>query len=504
MKTQQGADLSKLTANVVRGLAIDAVQKANSGHPGMPMGMADVATVLWSKHMRYLPDEPDWRGRDRFVLSAGHGSMLLYSVLHLAGYDISLDDLKDFRQLESKTPGHPEVHHTPGIETTTGPLGQGFGNGVGMALAAKMEAGIFGSESLCTRVFGIVSDGDLMEGIHQEAASIAGHLALDNLVFLYDDNGITIDGSTDLTFSEDVEARFKANGWAVFRCDGHDMPAIDEAINQAVAEDKRPSMVICTTVIGYGSPAKHGKSSSHGSPLGDDEIGATKTELGLPVDETFWVPDKAKELFAAQVAKTRELRKELDVKLSAWQKSNASQAKEHAQFLSRAVPKDLQAQLLAAVDGQEAATRALSGKVIQAAAKLVPSLVGGAADLDGSTKTNIKDGGEVAAGSFCARNIHFGIREHAMGAIMSGMTLHGGFLPMGSTFLVFSDYVRPSIRLAALMGQPATYVFTHDSIMVGEDGPTHQPVEHVGQSAHDSWATGLAPSRRNRSCGGVV
>ncbi len=468
----------QLVANVIRGLSMDAVQKANSGHPGMPMGMADTAATLWLKTLRYCPDDPDWIGRDRFVLSAGHGSMLLYSLLHLAGFDLSLDDIRNFRQWGSKTPGHPEFGETAGVETTTGPLGQGFANGVGMALAAKMTAARFGTDLLESRIFGIVSDGDLMEGISSEAASLAGHLGLDNIVYLYDDNSITIDGATDIAFSENVEKRFQGFGWNVSRADGHDYEAVHAAIEAGVAESSKPTLIICKTNIGKGSPNKQDTSGSHGAPLGDDEIKLTREALGLP-DEDFWVPSEVREMFDATAQRNQAARAEWDSAFEQWKQSSPDQAKAYAEFLARNVPSDLGDRLVAAIGDADGATRALSGKVIQAAAEIVPGLVGGSADLDASCKTSIKSSGLCQRGDFGHRNIAFGIREHAMGSILNGMALFGGYLPIGSTFLVFADYNRPSIRLAALMGLPVGFVFTHDSLAVGEDGPTHQPVEQA-------------------------
>lgn len=469
--------LVQLTAHVVRGLAMDAVQQANSGHPGMPMGMAEVAAVLWTRHLRYVPDAPDWPGRDRFVLSAGHGSMLLYSMLHLAGYPLSLDDLRAFRQLGSRTPGHPEHHDTPGVETTTGPLGQGFANGVGMALAARMEAARFENPDFENRVVGIVSDGDLMEGLSNEAASLAGHLELANLVYLYDDNRITIEGKTDLAFREDVRMRFAALGWRVFACDGHDLLQVHDVLGQAFQPSAQPTLVICRTHIAQGSPNKVDTHDAHGAPLGKDEVAATKRALGLP-DEPFWVPDDVREMFAAVREINTRRKQAWDTRVATWRKQQPELAREHDRFATRATPNDLLTQLIAAAPGA-GATRALSGKIIQRAAALVPSLAGGSADLDPSTKTRILDSTSVQARDYAGRNLHFGVREHAMGAILNGMALHGGFLPIGSTFLVFADYMRPPIRLAALMRQRVGFVFTHDSLMVGEDGPTHQPIEQI-------------------------
>lgn len=471
--------LLTLAANTIRGLAMDAVEKANSGHPGMPMGMADVAAVLWLKHLRYSAKDPQWLGRDRFVLSAGHGSMLLYSVLHLAGYEVSLDDLKSFRQWHSKTPGHPEVGETPGVETTTGPLGQGFANGVGLALGAQMEAAHTGCAMLKTRVLGIVSDGDLMEGISAEAASLAGHLQLDNLLYVYDDNRITIDGKTDLAFTEDVAARFRAVGWDVYQMDAHDVDQVERTLDQALRNLKRPTLVIAKSHIGKGSPHKQDTSEAHGAPLGTEELAATKKALGLPA-EAFHVPAPVRELFQARTKTNEAERARWNEQFEAWRANHQDGAKRAAALRTPSLPADLLEQLIAAA-GTDAsiATRALSNKVIQKAAALSPRLISGSADLASSTKTDIKATTSVQAGKFAGRNLHFGIREHAMGSLMNGLALHGAFQPLGSTFLVFSDYMRPTLRLAALMKQACLFVFTHDSLMVGEDGPTHQPVEHV-------------------------
>ena len=485
--TQQ--DTQMLTANTIRGLAMDAVQKANSGHPGLPMGMADVATVLWTRHLRYSAEDPHWPGRDRFVLSAGHGSMLQYAMLHLAGFPVSIDDLKQFRQLHSNTPGHPEVGDTVGVEITTGPLGSGFGGGVGMALGARMEAARFENPQYETRVIGIVSDGDLMEGVANEAASIAGHLGLSNLVYFYDDNQITIEGGTDLAFSEDVKTRFTALGWRVLATDGHDHDQIAQVMDEAFSADAssanassansdKPTLVICTTRIAFGSPNKQGTSAAHGAPLGEDEIKLTKDALGIS-QEPFHVPDEVRQVFVKRAKENEAYRKQWLEAVVEVEACNPERAAEHTAFRTREVPDDLLDQLVAAGGTEAGATRALSSKVIQKAAELVPSLVGGSADLDPSTKTRINASTSITKTEWTGRNLHFGVREHGMGAILNGLALHGGYLPMGSTFLVFADYMRPSIRLAAIMKIPVGFVFTHDSLMVGEDGPTHQPVEQV-------------------------
>ncbi|MBN1892927.1 transketolase [bacterium] len=464
-------------------LAADGVQKANSGHPGMPMGMADCAAVLFTRFLRYHPGNPSWPDRDRFVLSAGHGSMLLYSLLHLAGYPVSLEDLKQFRQWGSRTPGHPEYGVLPGVETTTGPLGQGFANGVGMALAGKILREKFnptGTERpFSYRVFGIVSDGDLMEGISSEAASIAGHLRLGNIVYFYDDNHITIEGETGLAFSENVEKRFEAYGWHTVSIDGHDPDAIASALQQGIDEKTRPSLILTRTHIGYGSPKKQDSSEAHGAPLGADEVKATKEKLGWPPDKPFFVPDEVYSLFRDRV---KDLTKEYDQWLrefALWKKENPGKAGLYGQMAEKSLPQDLETQLLSALPDKPAATRAISSQVLNRAAGIVPSLYGGSADLAPSTLTLIKGESSIGPGSFGGRNLHFGIREHGMGGILNGMALSGCFLPYGATFLVFSDYLRPSIRLASLLHARVIYVFTHDSIFVGEDGPTHQPVEQI-------------------------
>jgi transketolase len=462
--TVAAADLT-LVANTIRGLAMDAVQKADSGHPGMPMGMAEVATVLWTEFLRFSPQEPGWAGRDRFVLSGGHGSMLLYS-------------LKQFRQLHSKTPGHPEFGETVGVETTTGPLGQGFANAVGFAIAAQMEAARFQNPALLSRVFVTVGDGDLMEGISYEAATLAGHLQLGNLVCLWDDNGITIEGHTDLATSEDIAARFRAEGWQVQSVDGHDAAAVRRALQAATTGGQAPQLICCKTTIGKGSPNKQNTHEVHGAPLGKDEITATKRALGMPLED-FHVPAAAKAVFAAAVQRNEQLRSQWHAAWQTWATQHADLARNWQSFRARTVPADLLEQLVAAAGAEPAATRALSGNVLNKAAELVPGFVSGSADLDPSTKTRIKKSGSFTAKDRTGRTLHYGIREHGMGAILNGITLHSGFLPAGSTFLVFADYMRTPIRLASLMKIPTTFVFTHDSLMVGEDGPTHQPVEHL-------------------------
>ncbi len=475
------AALEQLAVNTIRFLAADAVERAKSGHPGMPMGMADAAFVLWTRFMRYQPHDPAWPDRDRFVLSAGHGSMLLYAMLHLAGYELPIEELMRFRQLGSRTPGHPEHGLTPGVETTTGPLGQGFGNGVGMALAGRMMSARFlGDFSPATyRVFGIVSDGDLMEGVASEAASLAGHWGLGNLIYLYDDNHITIEGDTALAFGEDVAQRFASYGWHVERADPYDRAALEAAIARAVAESARPSLVITRSHIAYGAPRKQDSREAHGEPLGATELAAAKRSLGWPESPPFIVPPEVRALFAARAA---ALEREYDAwhaGLAAWRARDPGAHEAWRALVEKRVPPDILERLVAQAPTGAAATRAHGNTVLQAAAALVPSLAGGSADLEPSTKTRIQDSPSVARGAFAGRNFHFGIREHGMGSILNGMAVAEGFIPYGSSFLVFTDYARPAIRLSALMKQQVIWVFTHDSVFLGEDGPTHQPVEHL-------------------------
>jgi transketolase len=483
-------DLEQLCVQTIKFLSADAVERAKSGHPGAPMGAAAMAFVLWTKFLRFDPGDPAWTDRDRFVLSAGHASMLLYSLLHLSGFDLSLDDLRAFRQWGSKTPGHPEWGHTPGVEATTGPLGQGFGNGVGMALAHRMARARFPRLGHCLegRVFGIVSDGDLMEGVSSEAASLAGHWGLGNLTYLYDDNHITIEGPTTLAWSEDVERRFQAYGWHTQRIDGHDRGQVEAGLRAAVAEEGRPSLILARTTIGEGAPKKAGTSRAHGEPLGAEELAGAKAAAGW-AHPAFFVPEEVRGFFGKRAEEHRRARVAWDARFEAARREAPEEAARWDAFWSRSIPGDLEARLAAAaVNGEDtAATRAWSGKVLQAAAAALPGLVGGSADLSPSTLTDIAGGGSVApeglrAGApvdFAGRTLHFGVREHAMGAIVNGMALHGGFLPFGATFLIFSDYMRPAIRLAALSGLRSIFVFTHDSILLGEDGPTHQPIEQL-------------------------
>ncbi|MBI1919856.1 MAG: transketolase [Geobacter sp.] len=471
----------RLGANTLRMLAVDAVEMANSGHPGLPMGAADYAFLLWHSFLSFNPADPAWPNRDRFILSAGHGSMLLYGLLHLFGYDLALEDLEKFRQWGSRTPGHPEYGHTPGVEVTTGPLGQGFGNAVGMALAGRMAAARFNDGEFRVidhRVYALASDGDMMEGISSEAASLAGHLGLGNLICIYDDNRITIEGETELAFSEDVGERFAAYSWHVQRIDGHDIAQIGEALTAAREETGRPSLIIARTHIGHGSPGKHDTAAVHGAPLGPEEAAATRKNLGWP-DEKFHVPPEVRALCATRVAELLQEYSKWQVELDAWRKRNSERSRLWDIMWGKTIPADLGTRLIAAIEQDTGATRTLSGKVIQKIAALVPAFVSGSADLEPSTNTGIKDASSVTAADFSGRNLHFGVREHAMAAIMNGMARYGCFLPCGSTFLIFSDYCRPSIRLATLMGVQVAYVFTHDSVLLGEDGPTHQPVEHL-------------------------
>ena len=465
--------------HTVRFLSVDAVEQANSGHPGTPMALAGIGVEIFTRYLRYLPDEPAWPNRDRFVLSCGHASMLLYSLLHLAGYDLSLDELKNFRQWGSKTPGHPEVGHTPGVETTTGPLGQGVGNAVGMALALKManaRVGTAGDDIFDARVFALASDGDLMEGVASEAASLAGLWGLDNLVVVWDDNRITIDGDTQISFTEDVAKRFEAYGWFVQHVDGHDQAALSGVLDAAVAEKARPSLIVARTHIAIGAPTKQDTPGAHGAPLGAEEIAGAKRAVGWPVEPSFAVPDTARAPFAARVEDNRRHHAAWKARLAKL-RPEAKRAYDH--LVAHAAPPDLYATLLKGAPEKADATRSTASALQQIAAAELPALVGGSADLAESCKTTIKGSPHVARGEYAGRNLHFGIREHAMGSICNGLALSGLFVPYCSTFLIFSDYMRPAIRLAGLMQQQVVYVFTHDSIFLGEDGPTHQPVEQI-------------------------
>ena len=478
-------DLEKAlhSANTIRMLSAEAIQKAKSGHPGMPLGCADFAFTLWYKYMRHNPKNPNWLGRDRFILSAGHGSMLEYSLLHLFGYGLSMEELRTFRQWDSRTPGHPEYGPTAGVDITTGPLGSGFASGVGMAIAKRYFAAKTGLEEsglMNNRIFIIAGDGCMMEGCTSEAASLAGHLALDELVVFYDDNSITIEGGTSLAFSEDVAARFAAYNWRVIRLDNaNDIAKCDAALAEALRSDGRPTLVIGKTSIGYGAPNKQGKSSAHGEPLGEEEVEALRRNLGMPA-EPFTVSDEVRAFCDARVAELEQEAAEWEAKYQKFLEADPERAALVMSFVNRTVPENLAEELLkvAPVD-KPVASRASSGAVLQRAAALIPSLFGGAADLAPSTKTNIKDGGDFTADNRAGRNLHFGIRELAMGLAGNGMALFGTAIPYTSTFFVFSDYMKPAIRLAALQNLHEIYVFTHDSFYVGEDGPTHEPIEQI-------------------------
>jgi len=477
-------DLDTLAINTIRTLAMDAVERANSGHPGTPMALAPLAYLLYTRHLKHSPRHPDWPDRDRCILSAGHASMLLYSILHLTGYDLSLDDLKNFRQWGSKTPGHPEHGLAPGVETTTGPLGQGFANGVGMAIAEAHLAARFNRpdhEIVNHHTYAICSDGDLMEGVSHEAASLAGHLKLGKLLYFYDDNRITIEGETRLAFSEDVARRFEAYGWHVERVeDGNDLAALDAATRRARAETSRPSLVIVRTHIGWGAPHKQDTAEAHGSPLGKDEIALTKLAYGWPGREPFHVPAEVGAHCHGCVDRGAALEAAWRERFAAYERAHPDLAAAWRQAQSGELPKGYE-QALPGFTATAGATptRAASGQVINALAPVVATLIGGSADLAPSTNTLIKGSADFEARSYEGRNIHFGVREHAMGSVLNGMALHRGVRPYGATFLIFSDYMRPAIRLAAIMELPVLYVFTHDSVGLGEDGPTHQPIEQL-------------------------
>jgi transketolase len=491
--------LDQLCINTIRFLSVDAVQQANSGHPGMPLGAAAMAYVLWSRQLKYNPRNPEWFDRDRFVLSAGHGSMLLYSLLHLSGYDLSLDDIKQFRQWGSKAPGHPERGHTPGVEVTTGPLGQGLANAVGMAIAEAQLAARYnrpGHAVIDHATYALVSDGDLMEGVAAEAASLAGHLKLGKLTCLYDDNRVTLAAGTDISFSEDRAQRFTAYGWhTVSVADGNDLAAIDAALLEARAETTRPTLILVRTHIGYGSPNKHDSFESHGSPLGADEVRLTKQRLGWPTEPAFLIPEAALTHFREALARGERDEAAWNKHMAAYAQSFPELAEELLQSLRGELPTGWDAEIpFFPADAKGIATRVASGKVMNAIAPRLATLTGGSADLDPSTHTALEgfgdfhppaspnddtQGADSGGWSYTGRNLHFGVREHAMGAIVNGLAAHGGTIPYGSTFLIFSDYMRPPIRLAALMGLHVVHVFTHDSIALGEDGPTHQPVEQL-------------------------
>ncbi len=484
MATELSPALREQIENTIRGLTIDAVQAAGIGHLGAAMGLARPVFQLWDRHLCFDPRDPAWPLRDRFVLSAGHASMLLYSLLHLYGFDLPLREIENFRKLGSKTPGHPEYGDTPGVEVTTGPLGQGIGNAVGMAMAGRATRARFavGDQGPGHHfVYAVAGDGDLMEGVSYEASSLAGHLGLGNLIVLYDDNQVTIDGPTDITFSENVRGRFEAQGWHVQEIDGEDVAGLDAALEAARAEAERPSLVITKTLIARGSPNWAGLSKAHGGPFKDEEDRLTKENLGIPLEPLFHVAPEVRAYLAGRIEAKRTVRAEADTRLEAWRAGHPARAAAWQAARDRTLPDDFEATLLEGFEGETNATRVHSGAVIQRLALAAPIWLGGSADLAGSNNTTIRDGGFLGQGDdpFAGANVHFGVREHAMGAITNGIALDGTFLPFCGTFLVFSDYMRPSVRLAALMQIPSTFVFTHDSIFVGEDGPTHQPIEQV-------------------------
>jgi transketolase len=476
------SDLTWRSINTIRVLAMDAVQAAESGHPGTPMALAPAAWLLWTRHLKHDPSNPAWPDRDRFVLSCGHASMLLYGLLHLTGYDLSLDEIRRFRQWGSKTPGHPEHGHTSGVETTTGPLGQGVANAVGMAIAERLLAGRFNQPDqpiVDHRVWGFCSDGDLMEGVASEAASLAGHLRLGKLTLIYDDNHITIDGDTALSFSENVGQRFEAYGWQVLHVsDGNDLEAINRALTLAGAESERPTLIVLRTIIGYPAPTRQGTAKAHGEALGTEEVARTKEILGWPAEPAFFVPPEVPAGMVAPRARWVASRKDWESRLAGYRRANPELAMAFDDAISGRIGVDWDKVLPTFPAGAGLATRQASAKTLEALYPIVPTLAGGSADLAGSTGTGVKGVATFEAGTI-GRNFAFGIREHAMGSVMNGMVLHGGVRPYGSTFLVFSDYMKPAIRLACLMGLPVTYIFTHDSIGLGEDGPTHQPIEHL-------------------------
>jgi len=476
-------DLQLRAINTLRFLSADAVQQANSGHPGLPMGAAPMAFTLWTRHLRHNPRNPKWMGRDRFILSGGHGSMLLYSLLHLTGYGLPLEEIKNFRQWGSKTPGHPEYGLTPGVEVTTGPLGQGFGQGVGMAIAATHLAATFnkpGHEIIQSRIYGIVTDGDLMEGVASEAASLAGHLQLGRIIYLYDDNHISIDGPTDLAFTEDRAARFEAYKWHVQKIeDGNDVEAVDNAI-RAAKSDPRPALICVRTTIGYGAPTKQGTSKAHGEPLGDEELNAAKQNLGWPVEPRFLIPGEALEFYRGAIDKGREAEHDWKMKLEAYTSLHPGLGAELQRRLAGQLPEGWDSDLpVFPADPKGMATRASSGKVLNVLSAKLPELIGGSADLTPSNNTKFESAGDFQKDNPTGRYVRFGVREHAMGASLNGMNLYGCVIAYGGTFLIFSDYMKPAIRIAAISHAPSIFVFTHDSVGLGEDGPTHQPIEHL-------------------------
>ena len=487
--------------NTIRFLAADAIQNANSGHPGLPMGTAALTYALWVNHLNHNPKNPAWPNRDRFVLSGGHGSMLLYALLHLTGYNLTLDEIKNFRQWDSLTPGHPEYGLTPGVETTTGPLGQGFANGVGFAIAEAHLGAIYNRTDFPVIdhfTYGLVTDGDLMEGVASEAASLAGHLRLGKLIYLYDDNRITIDGSTDVTFTEDRAARFEAYGWQVLNVkDGNDISAVNQALREAKSDD-RPSLIICRTHIGYGLPTKQDTAAAHGSPPGTEELNAAKDSLGWPIEPWFHIPKEAKEIFGKAVEEGQKKEHRWQKLMDDYEKAHPGLAAELKRRLAGELPGNWQVPSFPA-DEKGMATRAASGKVLNVLADQIPELLGGSADLAPSNKTWLDGKLDFQPGQYQGRNFHFGVREHAMGAVVNGMAMYGGLIPYGGTFLVFSDYMRPSVRLSALSHIPSIWIYTHDSIGVGEDGPTHQPVEHLAALRSIPKLTVLRPADANET-----
>lgn len=498
-------DLQTRAINAIRFLSADAVQQANSGHPGLPMGTAAIAYTLWTRHLKHNPRNPLWKGRDRFILSGGHGSMLLYSLLYLTGYDLTLADLKNFRQWNSQTPGHPEYGHTPGVEMTTGPLGQGFASGVGMAMAAAHLSATFdlpGFELINPNIYGIVTDGDLMEGVSAEAASLAGHLSLGQLIYFYDDNHVSIDGSTEIAFTENRAARFEAYNWHVQKVDdGNDVEAIDAAI-RAAKNDSRPSLIICHTIIGFGAPNKQGTSKAHGEPLGEEELALAKENLDWPVEPKFYIPDDVLAHYREAVERGQRIETEWKDKLADYKRNYPDKGGELQRRLNGELLTGWDAELpVFPADEKGIASRAASGKTINAIAARLPELIGGSADLEPSNKTWIAGSPAFQKDSPSGRNFHFGVREHAMGGMLNGMALFGGVIPYGGTFLVFSDYMKPAIRLAALSHLPVIYVFTHDSIGLGEDGPTHQPIEHLAMLRAIPNLTVIRPADANETVG---
>ena len=496
-------ELDQLCINTIRTLSMDTVEQAKSGHPGMPMGAAAMAYVLWTRLLKHNPADPTWPDRDRFVLSAGHGCVLLYSLLYLTGYDLPLDELKRFRQWGSRTPGHPERGVVPGVETTTGPLGQGFANGVGMAIAEQMLAARFnrpGHTIVDHYTYGIVSDGDLMEGIAAEAASLAGHLRLHKLIYLYDDNDVSIEGCTDITFTEDVGRRFEAYGWNVEHVDGNDLQAVEAALNTAQGQTEGPTLIIARTHIAFGSPNKQDSADAHGAPLGEEEVRRTKEALGWPADARFYIPDTALAHFRRALDAGRAAQARWQETFAVYERAHPELAEEWRRVMRGELPAGWEDRLPAfAPSAGPMATREASGKVLNALAPFIPELVGGSADLAPSNLTYLGGLGDFSASNRSGRNLRFGVREHAMGAILSGMAVHAGLRVYGGTFLIFSDYMRPAIRLAALMGLPVTYVFTHDSIGLGEDGPTHQPIEHLAALRSIPHLTVIRPADANEA-----